>query len=231
MISAPPRARAQHASLPFALVALALAGCAEGATLDLPPSSSNGDGNGGSSSGEGGRHGDGGSSAGDGGSHSSPSSSNVGVTSVTSTNGVTSVTSSSVASSGQSTSATTSGVTTAATTTAATTSSTGGGPVDCDPLNPAPACGGGEHCFPAPDGVTGCGGAGAGQDYDSCADHTDCTPLDVCINFGPVCCQQLCTSDFDCPGFDSCYPFDTPLYDGNGNEYGFCNNGFFDCVE
>lgn len=230
MTPAPPRSKVAPRSLLAAFLALALAGCAQGATLDgVLTGSGNPDGNGGAR-GDGGSQGDGGSRAGnggDGGSHGAPSSSVS--TSVTSSDSATSV--SSTAQSSSATTTSTSATTAAATTAAATTSSTGGGPVDCDPLNPAAECGGGAHCFPADDGVTGCGEAGSGQDYDSCADHTDCTPLDVCINFGAVCCQRLCVDDYDCPGLDECYGFDTPLYDASGAEYGFCNNGWFDCIE
>jgi hypothetical protein len=98
----------------------------------------------------------------------------------------------------------------------------------CDPMNPAPACGAGQHCFPQPDDMPVCQGpTGGGTQYVECQNPGQCAPEFHCQTtpFGTTYCLEWCTDDFDCPNaFDFCIFFDPPMLAG-GTEYGLCYDG------
>lgn len=205
--------------------AIASSACAEGATIDDTFRSS-GSGDGGDS-GDGGSNDEGGS-RGDGGANGANSATN-GSASTAAVSG-TSVSSGTTSSSGATTtsSSSTTNSSTSVTTSAATTSSSTGGGGECDSVDPAPVCGPGQHCMPAPAGVeASCLPAGSGPAYSGCDDHVQCAPDTACIGVDAVfpCCLEFCHGPDDCGGqADSCYSFvdfGGPFY-SDGVEVGFC---------
>lgn len=94
----------------------------------------------------------------------------------------------------------------------------------CDPLNPAAACGSGTTCyFPYEDDTTQCAAAGASKSVGGCAsDVFACAPGYICIDPGD--CYKWCRVGVssDCTGTGgTCTGFTTPVMRG-GTEYGVC---------
>lgn len=214
-----------------ALAAAWVTGCAQGAEIGQPfqESGDGGDSGDGGRRNDGGGRGDGGRSSGgdgdgDGGDHG-PSSSNAGSTASSSN------ASASASASESSASASSASSSAAQSVAASSSASTGGGPLECNaPLDPAPDCGAGQHCFPTNQGGQPvCSDAGNVGQYGGCNDATECGPILGCVEVavGEVpCCLQFCTGDLDCPGYpdDGCFFFTTPQYAG-GVQYGVCYDG------
>ena len=99
--------------------------------------------------------------------------------------------------------------------------------MSCDPLNPAPGCGAGQHCFPTETGIPECGPAGFGTQYALCASATECAPIYACVGIGvEACCLQFCVDDFDCNLAigETCNFLAPPVSVGPQN-YGVCWDG------
>jgi hypothetical protein len=129
----------------------------------------------------------------------------------------TSVSSSSASTSVSSTSASTS----------VSSSSTGGG--NCNPLDPAVACGANNHCVPQPSGVPLCSGPiGVGAQYSSCTTSAQCAAIYECVNtpYATTYCMQWCQMGSACPSFfDACVGLAPAVYVG-AQEWGVCYDGF-----
>lgn len=105
-----------------------------------------------------------------------------------------------------------------------TTAVTTGGGVDCEPENPGPGCGAGQHCVPQISGDPLCEPAGAGVDYQLCPNgRGDCAPIYECVFDGlDACCMDWCQVGLNnCGGGETCTSFNTPVYI-DGVEYGVC---------
>lgn len=99
----------------------------------------------------------------------------------------------------------------------------------CDPGNPAADCAANESCFPTEvfgDEAVCAGPMGAGGQYATCVDNSDCAPGHVCVDVGTnVYCLQWCTSFAQCPGaLDDCATLDPTVWDEN-QEWGVCYDG------
>jgi hypothetical protein len=100
---------------------------------------------------------------------------------------------------------------------------------DCDPGNPAADCAAGQSCFPVEtfgDPAVCAGPMGAGGQYATCTDNSDCAPGHVCVDTGGnVYCMQWCTSFTQCPNaLDDCVELDPTVWDEN-QEWGVCYDG------
>jgi hypothetical protein len=142
--------------------------------------------------------------------------------------GTTGASSPTTATSSGPTTTTSSGPTTTTSSGPTTTSAvTTGGGVDCQPENPAPGCGAGQHCVPQTSGDPVCEPAGAGVDYQLCPNgRGDCAPIYECVFDGfDACCMDWCQVGLNnCGGGETCTSFNTPVFI-DGVEYGVCWDG------
>jgi hypothetical protein len=93
--------------------------------------------------------------------------------------------------------------------------------VDCDPIAVTP-CSSGATCDwdnATPIKSFDCFSTGNKGHLEACMEQPECAPSLTC-SLGA--CSNWCTNDFDCPGVESCYAFDsfTPVH--GGTNYGWC---------